>query len=68
MGAFSHHEALGRAQTAAEIFERLLPDHAFIKAHPDLVTRCDEIASAMGSLYQTIGSLDPEAPAVREGS
>lgn len=55
---FLQHEALDRAHLLADSFQRQLADHAFIKAHPDLAARCDEIAAALGSLYQAIGSFD----------
>jgi hypothetical protein len=56
---FSHHEALDRAHIFAEMFAAQLVDHPFIMARPDLAARCDQIADALGALYQAIGATEP---------
>lgn len=58
MDAYSQHEALDRAHLIAEIFDRHLVRHGYIQASPELTRQCEQIAEALGSLYQAIGQKD----------
>ena len=54
---FSAHEALDRAHLLSSIFSDFVADHPFIRAHPELRRRADQLAEGLGELYQIIGGL-----------
>lgn len=60
MDAFSRHEALDRAHLIAEIFDTHLLHHAYIQATPELARQCEQIAEALGALYQAIGQQEED--------
>lgn len=48
------HEAGDRAYVIAQQFNDVLKNHPFVAERPDLNDRCDQIADALGELYQAI--------------
>ena len=54
---FSRHEALHIASVMLDMFGRYLAEHPFILASPELTSRADSIADALGELYQALGAL-----------
>ena len=52
---FHKHEALDRAHLFSDQFERHLASHPFIETTPQLKDKADQIANALGDLYQAIG-------------
>lgn len=57
MTDFDAHEALDRAYLVGEMFDTSLTEHRFILQNPEHRSRCEQIAAALGDLYQAIGAV-----------
>ncbi|QGY41562.1 hypothetical protein GM415_16015 [Pseudodesulfovibrio cashew] len=56
LDTYHYHEALDRTDMISRIFHEHIVEHTAVKATPELKAKAEEIADALGALYQMCGN------------